>query len=321
MILTTKIFFTSLILSFALFPYFIIIFKKISKDGQPIRLCGPESHFITKKNIPTMGGIVIVFSSLFSILTWVNLTPKILLLIFITLFFTLLGFIDDYLKLKTKNHKGLSAKIKIIIQFITAVITLFTLQKYSTDEFTKIYVFRDLMIDIGYFYIPFAAFVIVGTSNAVNLTDGLDGLAATQLITAFTFVGLVIYSIRGDINIILFCVAFIGAILSFLWFNRHPAKIFMGDVGSLGIGAALGFISVLIKREILLVTIGGIFVIETLSVIIQVLYFKCTKGKRIFLMSPIHHHFEKKGWSENTIVIRFWMFSIISSILSIVFLL
>jgi phospho-N-acetylmuramoyl-pentapeptide-transferase len=231
------------------------------------------------------------------------------------------GFFGDYLKLKAKSHQGLSAKTKILIQFFVAVVSVLVLKMYSTDDFTKIYVFKGAMIDISYLYISFAAFVIVGTANAVNLTDGLDGLAATQAITSFAALGLVAYLMQEDTNIILFCTAFIGAILSFLWFNSHPAKIFMGDVGSLGIGATLGLVSILIKREILFAVIGGIFVIETLSVIIQVSYFKCTKGKRIFLMSPIHHHFEKKGWSENTIVMRFWIISLFCSVLSIAFLL
>lgn len=322
MILAVKMLFTSsFVFGFAILSYFIRLFKQVSKDGQPIRSFGPESHMIAKKNTPTMGGIVILFSALFPILLWAQLTPKILLLIFITLSFALLGFFDDYLKLKAKSHQGLSAKTKILIQFFVAVIGMLVLKMYSTDDFTKVYVFKETIIDISYLYIPFAAFVIVGTSNGVNLTDGLDGLAATQAITSFASLGLVAYLMQEDTNVILFCIAFIGAILSFLWFNSHPARIFMGDVGSLGIGAALGLVSILIKREILFAVIGGIFVIETLSVIIQVSYFKCTKGKRIFLMSPIHHHFEKKGWSENTIVMRFWIISIFCSVLSIAFLL
>ncbi len=226
---------SSFIFGFALFPYFIKLFKQVSKDGQPIRACGPESHMITKKNTPTMGGVVILLSALLPILLWVQLTPKVLLLIFITLSFALLGFFDDYLKLKAKSHQGLSAKTKILIQFFVAVVSVLVLKMYSTDDFTKIYVFKGAMIDISYLYISFAAFVIVGTANAVNLTDGLDGLAATQAITSFAALGLVAYLMQEDTNIILFCTAFIGAILSFLWFNSHPAKIFMGDVGSLGI--------------------------------------------------------------------------------------
>ncbi len=273
-----------------------------------------------------MGGIIILTSSLLPILLWVQLTPEILLLILITLFFALLGFIDDYLKLKTNHYRGLSAKTKILIQFIVALVGVFILKLYSAECFTKTSLFKGVIIDFGYLYVPFAAFVIVGSSNAVNLTDGLDGLAATQVITSFAFLGLIAYITQADMNITLFCIAFIGAILSFLWFNTHPAKIFMGDVGSLSVGAALGLTSVLIKREMLFAVIGIIFVIETLSVIIQISYFKYTKfkygeGKRVFLMAPMHHHFEKKGWSENVIVMKFWIISIICSVFTITFLL
>lgn len=313
-----KIFLTSLILGFILYPYFIRLMKRINQDGQPIRLVGPAHHIATKKNVPTMGGIVILFSAIASILLWMELTTKIVLFIFTIISFTVLGFVDDYLKLKTKNHRGLNAKIKILIQITIAVTSMLLL---NSDHFSKICLFRSQYIDIGYFYLPFTVFVIVGAANAVNLTDGLDGLAATQAITSFISLSIVAYLIGEDNDVIFFSIAFIGAILSFLWFNAHPAKIFMGDVGSLGIGTALGLISILIKREILFSIIGIIFVIETLSVIIQISYFKYTKGKRIFLMSPIHHHFEEKGWSETTIVTRFWIISIISSIFSIIFLL
>lgn len=326
MTLTTKIFFTSFFFGLILFPYFIKLLKKLSIDGQPIRPHGPENHLITKKDIPTMGGIVILLSSLFPILLWGQLTPEILLLIFITLSFALLGFIDDYLKLKANHHRGSSGKAKILIQFTVALIGMSILKVYSAEGFTKTHLFKEMIIDLGYLYVPFAAFVIVGSSNAVNLTDGLDGLAATQVITSFVVLGLIAYITQADINVILFCAGFIGAILSFLWFNAHPAKIFMGDVGSLSIGAALGLTSILIKREVLFAIIGMIFVIETFSVIIQVSYFKYTKfrygqGERIFLMSPIHHHFEKKGWPESTIVMKFWIISIIFSVFTVTCLL
>ncbi|MDM8335695.1 phospho-N-acetylmuramoyl-pentapeptide-transferase [Wolbachia pipientis] len=324
--LPTKIFFTSFIFGFILSPYFIKLLKKISKNGQPLRLCGPKSHLITKRNTPTMGGIVILISSLLPILLWAQLTPEILLLVFITLFFVLIGFIDDYLKLKANDHQGLGTKAKILIQFAFVLLGMFVFKLYFTEGFTKTFLFKGIMIDFSYLYVPFATFVIVGSANAVNLTDGIDGLAATQAITSFVSLGLVAYVTQADMSIILFCIAFIGAILSFLWFNTHPAKIFMGDVGSLSIGAALGLTSVLIKREVLFAVIGIIFVIETLSVIIQVLYFKYTKfrygeGKRVFFMAPIHHHFEKKGWSENEIVVKSWIIAITCSIFTIAFLL
>ncbi|MCM1002137.1 phospho-N-acetylmuramoyl-pentapeptide-transferase [Wolbachia pipientis] len=321
-----KIFFTSFIFGFILSPYFIKLLKKVCKNGQPIRLYGPESHLMTKKNTPTMGGIVILISSLLPILLWTQLTPEILLLVLITLFFALIGFIDDYLKLKANNHRGLSAKTKILIQFVVTLIGMSIFKLYFAEDFAKTFLVKGIMIDFGCLYVPFAAFVIVGSSNAVNITDGLDGLAATQVITSFVSLGLVAYITQANVNIILFCIAFVGAILSFLWFNAHPAKMFMGDVGSLSIGAALGLISVLIKREVFFAVIGIIFVIETLSVILQVLYFKYTKlkhgkGRRIFLMAPIHHHFEKKGWSENEIVMKFWIIAITCSIFTVAFLL
>ncbi|MGL9717220.1 MAG: phospho-N-acetylmuramoyl-pentapeptide-transferase [Wolbachia sp.] len=324
--LPTKIFFTSFIFGFILHPYFIRLLKKISKNGQPIRLCGPESHLITKKSTPTTGGIIILISALLPVLLWVQLTPEIVLLVFVTLFFALIGFIDDYLKLKANNHQGLNAKIKILIQFIVVLMCISIFKLYFAEGFTKTFLFKGIIIDFGYLYVPFAAFVIVGSANAVNLTDGLDGLAATQATTSFVSLGLIAYMTQADMNIILFCIAFVGAILSFSWFNTHPAKIFMGDVGSLLIGAALGLTSILIKREVLFAVVGTIFVMETLSVIIQVSYFKYTKfkygkGRRIFLMTPIHHHFEKKGWSENEIVVKFWIIAIICSIFTIAFLL
>nr|CAH7760543.1 unnamed protein product [Callosobruchus chinensis] len=249
-----------------------------------------------------------------------SVTLEIFLLILITLFFALLGFIDDYEKLKTNHYRGLSAKIKILILFIVTLVSMSILKLYSAEGFTKTSLFKGvIIIDFGYLYVPFAAFVIVGSANAMNLTDGLDGLAATQVITSFAFLGLIAYITRADMNITLFCIAFIGAILSFLWFNTHPAKIFMGDVGSLSIGAALGLTSVLMKREMLFAVIGIIFVIETLSVIIQVSYFKYTKFK--YGEAPIHHRFEKKGWSQNVNVMKFWIISIICSVFTINFLL
>ncbi|MDR2978540.1 MAG: phospho-N-acetylmuramoyl-pentapeptide-transferase [Rickettsiales bacterium] len=321
-----KIFFTSFIFGFILSPYFIKLLKKVSKNGQPIRLCGPESHLMTKKNTPTMGGVVILISSLLPILLWTQLTPEILLLVFITLFFALIGFIDDYLKLKANSHRGLSAKTKILIQFVVTLIGMSIFKLCFAEDVAKTFLVKGITIDFGCLYVPFAAFVIVGSSNAVNITDGLDGLAATQVITSFVSLGLIAYITQANVNVILFCIAFVGAILSFLWVNTHPAKMFMGDVGSLSIGAVLGLISVLIKREVLFAVIGIVFVIETLSVIIQVLYFKYTKfkygkGRRIFLMAPIHHHFEKKGWSENEIVMKFWIIAITCSIFTVAFLL
>ncbi|WP_333023105.1 phospho-N-acetylmuramoyl-pentapeptide-transferase [Wolbachia endosymbiont of Pentidionis agamae] len=314
-----KVFFTSFFLSVLIFPYFIKFLKKINKKGHPIRSSMLESHTIGKKNTPTLGGIVILISSFFSLILWSQLKSEIFILITITIFFALMGLIDDYLKIKADNYKGLSMEVKILVQFIVIVCILKICPANS-----KILIFRNVFVDLGILYIPFAAFIIVGAANAVNITDGLDGLAATQAITAFLSLGFIAYFSGAGADIILFCTAFIGAILSFFWFNTHPAKIFMGDVGSLSIGAALGSISILVKRELVLALIGIIFVIETLSVIIQVSYFRYAQFKygekrKVFLMAPIHHHLERKGWSENTIVMRFWIISILCSAFTLLF--
>ncbi|MCV3769581.1 MAG: phospho-N-acetylmuramoyl-pentapeptide-transferase, partial [Wolbachia pipientis] len=242
--LPIKIFFNSLILGFIFHPCFIKFLKKIGKDKQPVRLFGPKKHLITKKNTPTTGGITILISASLPILLWGRLTLETILLIFTTLSFALVGFIDDYLKLKVYNPQGLNAKIKILTQFIVAITVMLTSKQYFSEGFTKTFLVRGIIIDFGYLYIPFTTFIIVGSANAVNLTDGLDGLAVTQAITSFAFLGLISYLTQSNINITLFCIAFIGALLSFLWFNTYPAKIFMGDVGSLSIGAALGLTSV-----------------------------------------------------------------------------
>ncbi|QKX01498.1 phospho-N-acetylmuramoyl-pentapeptide-transferase [Wolbachia endosymbiont of Cruorifilaria tuberocauda] len=324
--LSAKVFFNSLIFGFVLYPCFLKFLKKVSKSVQPIRSCGPKSHLVTKRNTPTTGGIIILISTLLPILLWTQLTLETMLLISITLFFALVGFIDDYLKLKVDNHEGLSAETKILIQLIFTFVVMFIYKTHLVEGSTKTFLFREIMIDFSYMYVPFATFVIVGSANAVNLTDGLDGLAATQSITSFVSLGLIAYLTQSSMSIVLFCIAFTGAILSFLWFNTNPAKIFMGDVGSLSIGAALGLTSVLIKKEVLLAIIGTIPVMETLSVIVQISYFRYTKfkhgsGRKVFLMTPVHHHFEKKGWSENEIVTKFWIISITCSIFTIAFLL
>ncbi|WFW29695.1 MAG: phospho-N-acetylmuramoyl-pentapeptide-transferase [Wolbachia endosymbiont of Menacanthus eurysternus] len=324
-----KVFCTSFISGFVLFYFFVKFFKKICKDGQPIRLFGPESHLIKKKHVPTMGGIVILVSSLLSILLWIQLTAEILLLIFVTLSFAIIGFIDDFLKLKANSYLGLRVKIKILAQVIITLIGILMFKLYFPKRITEeTFFIKEIVIYFGHLYIPFIVLVIVSSSNAVNITDGLDGLAATQVINSFIFLGLIAHLTQGvnDMDIVLFCIALVGALLSFLWFNIYPARVFMGDVGSLSIGAALGLVSVFIKREMLFAIIGIIFVIETLSVIIQVLYFRYTRlkygnGIRIFLMTPIHHHFEKSGWSEIKIVVRFLLISIICSVFTIAFLL
>lgn len=300
--------------------------------GQPIRLDGPESHLITKQGTPTMGGLLILLSLTVSTLLWANIqNAYVWVVLFVTIGFGGLGAYDDYLKLTKRTSDGVSGRIKLLIQMVISVIATFViihLNQEPNATFLSLPFFKEITIDLGIYFYLFSALVIVGSSNAVNLTDGLDGLAIVPVMMAtFCFaliaylVGNVVFSTYlqvphvpnvGEISI--FCGALIGAGLAFLWFNAPPAKVFMGDTGSLAAGGALGVISVMTKHEIVLSLIGGLFVIEALSVILQVGYYKMTK-KRIFLMAPIHHHFEKKGWVESTIVIRFW---IIAAVLALI---
>lgn len=279
-----------------------------------------------------MGGVLIMFSICLSTLLWSDLTNHyIWVLLFVAVGFTLIGFTDDFLMQIKKRNKGLSGNAKFTFQVLIGLITGLLL--YMGPEFnTQVTIpfFKEISPDLGIFYILFAAFVIVGTSNAVNLTDGLDGLAAGPVLIAsvtymvFAYVAghakisgyLQITHVIGGGEITIFCGALAGATLGFLWFNTYPAQIFMGDVGSLPLGALLGTVAVITKQEILLVIVGGLFVIEALSVIFQVGYFKMTKGRRIFRMAPLHHHFELKGWPEPKVIVRFWIISIALALLS-----
>lgn len=282
-----------------------------------------------------MGGLLILLSSILNILLWCDLhNAFVWIMVFILVSYGLIGAIDDYLKILKKNSNGLSAKSKFFLQCLFAFIGSALSIHYTGIENATILNFpfiKTWVINIGILYIPFSMFVIVGSSNAVNLTDGLDGLAIVPAMIAVACLGLIAYltghisfskylyipSICGTGELTIVCASLIGASLSFLWHNTPPAQVFMGDVGSLSLGGALGMLSVLVKHEIVFAIIGGLFVIETLSVMIQVSYFRATKGKRIFLMTPIHHHFEKKGWSESTIVIRFWIASVMFAILGL----
>ncbi|GIS23775.1 MAG: phospho-N-acetylmuramoyl-pentapeptide-transferase [Alphaproteobacteria bacterium] len=327
-------FITSILISFLVGPKLIQYFKVKQKLGQPIRDDGPKWQIEAKKGTPTMGGALILFALTVSVILWTDLFNIYLwLVLFITLSFGLIGFIDDYLKLKKFSFKGLSGKIKIIIQIFITLIFCYLLLLFSEQSNTQLLfpIFKNLYIDLGYFWFIFGMLVIVGSSNSVNLTDGLDGLAIVPImIVLSTFsiiaylVGNIIYSdylnltyISGVGEIAVFCAAFIGAGLGFLWFNAPPAKIFMGDTGSLSAGAAIGAISVITKNELILFVAGGLFVLEAISVIVQVASFKLT-GKRVFRMAPLHHHFEQKGWSESTIVIRFWIISILLAMISLI---
>jgi phospho-N-acetylmuramoyl-pentapeptide-transferase len=318
---------TALFIAFMVGPPLIRALERL-RIGQPIRKIGPDHA--SKEGTPTMGGLLILLSLLVSVLLWSNLDNRFVwILIGITVGYGLLGFIDDYSKVKHGHSKGMSARTKLFWQTAMAFAVAFAI--YSAPDFDAelaVPFFKNFTPHLGPFYVPFAAFVIVGTSNGVNLTDGLDGLAiGPVLIAAGTFlllsyaaghIGIAEYLaikyVPGSGHLAIFCGALIGGGLGFLWFNASPAQLFMGDVGSLALGGALGTIAVLIRQEFLLPIVGGIFVIEVLSVIIQVSYFKITR-KRIFLMAPIHHHFEKLGWPEQKIVVRFW---IVSAILGLV---
>ena len=322
---------TSFFISLLLGPYIIEKLKKFqNKEGGYVREYTPESHEV-KKYTPTMGGLLIIISVFLSSILWCRLDNLWVLTILITMLsFFFIGALDDYLKVKHKT--GLRTKTKFLIQIAFA--TIIALFVYFNPYFdTHIYFpfFKNLYIDLGYLYIPFIVFMIVGTSNAVNLTDGLDGLAiGPTLITVSTYIYisyivgnfilakyLFIPYINGVGEISVFLMAMLGAGLGFLWFNSFPAETFMGDTGSLSMGATLGAIAVITKQEILLAVVGGIFVIETLSVILQVVYFKITGGKRLFKMAPLHHHFELLGVPEPKIVVRAWIITIILSIIAI----
>jgi phospho-N-acetylmuramoyl-pentapeptide-transferase len=312
-------------------PWFIKKLKQY-QIGQVVRDDGPETH-LAKTGVPTMGGVLILSSITISTLLWAQLTnPLVWLMLFVVLFFGCIGGIDDYQKISKKNSAGLSARGKILLQiFGASVVGLFVLLHPSYDGLLSIPFFKNVQPDLSWIYVLFAIFVIVGSSNAVNLTDGLDGLAAGPIVISasvylvFSYLAghiilaeyLQIPYVPGAGELAVFCGAMVGACLGFLWFNAYPAQIFMGDVGSLALGGALGGVAIIIKQEILLAIVGGIFVMEAISVIIQVVYFKISKGKRIFLMAPFHHHFEKKGWHESKVVVRFWIVSIILGLMAI----
>ncbi|WHQ47127.1 MAG: phospho-N-acetylmuramoyl-pentapeptide-transferase [Candidatus Midichloria sp.] len=326
--------FTALIVSFFIGPRIIKLLKSIQRDGQPIRVDGPKSHIVNKKGTPTMGGLMIIISILLSTFLWADLSNcYIWVCLFLMLSFAALGFLDDYKKLKYRNSKGVSSKLKLSWQFITALITSITISRMSQNEIATMVFFpfyKNLTLDLGILYFLFASVVVIGSSNAVNLTDGLDGLATLPVIIVACCFALISYLVgnfifanylqiqyvQGVGEISIFCATIIGAGLGFLWYNAPPAKVFMGDIGSLSLGGAIGTISVITKHEIVLFITGGLFVMEALSVIIQVGFYKL-RGKRVFKMAPIHHHFEKTGWSEPTIVIRFWILAFIFALIGL----
>lgn len=325
---------TALIISILVGPAFIRFLKRI-KFGQYVHE-DVKAH-LQKSGTPTMGGLLIAFSLVVSTLLWADLTnPHVWLCLLVFLGFGAVGFADDYLKILRRNNKGISARTKMAGQFAVSLVALLLLAYVRTEyeggredivNFTQLAVpfFKNIMPDLGWFYIPFACVVLVGSSNGVNLTDGLDGLAIGPTIVAGVCFAIFIYT-AGNLNIAkylqippvpgigevtVFCGALIGAGLGFLWYNAYPAQMFMGDVGSLSLGGTLGFLAVLCKQELILLVVGGLFVVESLSVILQVGYFKISGGKRIFRMAPLHHHFELKGIPESKIIIRFWITSIL----------
>ena len=302
--------------------------------GQPLKEEGPTWHIIEKSGTPTMGGVLILSSILISVFIWSDLSN---IFIWITILaiisFGIIGLIDDYKKINKNNNKGLSASTRIILQIFFSLIIVFFIYYFLPKEInTEISFpfFKNLIFDLGIFFIPFGIFLIIGSANSVNLTDGLDGLAIVPvMIVALSFGFIAYFSgniflseylyinfIPGSGELSVMCGALVGSALGFLWFNAPPAKVFMGDTGSLSMGSAVGTLSLITKHEIVLAIIGGLFVLETLSVIIQVLSFKIT-GKRIFQMAPLHHHFEKKGWPESTIVIRFWIIAIVLALIGL----
>ncbi|MCK5374788.1 MAG: phospho-N-acetylmuramoyl-pentapeptide-transferase [Alphaproteobacteria bacterium] len=324
---------TSLIICFLIAKPMIIWLKSKQREGQPIRSVGPESH-IKKTGTPTMGGLMILISVCISTFLWSDLTNHyVWYAMLVMLGYGVIGFVDDYLKLIKHNSKGLSGRMKILGQvFIGVLATIGIMHALPDDVSTHIALpfFKDFFINVSWFFIPWSLIVIIGASNAVNLTDGLDGLAIVPVAIAAGCFGLIaylvgrvdysaylyIYNIPGAGELAIICGALIGGAMGFLWYNSPPAAIFMGDTGSLAMGGLLGTISVITKHEIVLAIIGGLFVLETVSVIVQVASFKLT-GKRVFAMAPLHHHFEKKGWSEPTIVIRFWIIAVILALVGL----
>ena len=324
---------TALLFVFLFGPAIIDMLRIKQGKGQPIREDGPQSH-LAKRGTPTMGGLMILAGFSFSILLWANLANKYVWIVFgVTLFFGAIGFYDDFLKVTKRSSSGFSGRVRLALEFVIAGLAAAAIMRLSHENFSgavTIPFFKDLLLQLGPFFIVFGALVIAGAGNAVNLTDGLDGLAIVPVMIAAATFGLIAYlsgnvkfagylqihHVPGTGELAIICGALIGAGLGFLWFNAPPAMIFMGDTGSLALGGALGTIAVATKHEIVLAIVGGLFVLEALSVIIQVASFKLT-GKRVFRMAPLHHHFEQKGWQEATVVVRFWIISVVLALIGL----
>ena len=326
-------FFTALVFGFFFGKPLINVLRRHQGKGQPIREDVPEGHF-TKVGTPTMGGLLILSALLTATLFWARLDNVFVWIVtLVTFAFGMIGFADDYAKVSKQTTAGVSGRVRLLIGFLISGIAAYVAAISHPEGLQyrlALPVFKDVLINLGFLFIPFATIVIVGAANAVNLTDGLDGLAIMPVMIAAGALGVIAYAVgRSDFTeyldvhyvpgtgeILIFCAALFGGGLGFLWYNAPPAAVFMGDTGSLALGGALGAIAVVTKHEIVLAIIGGLFVVEALSVIIQVTYFKAT-GKRVFLMAPIHHHFEKKGWAEPQIVIRFWIIALILAMIGL----
>ena len=319
---------TALIFVFLFGSPIIDLLRLKQGKGQPIRSDGPQSHLVTKKGTPTMGGLMILSGLLVSTLLWANpANPYVWIVLGVTLAFGGIGFYDDYLKVTKQTHAGFSGRTRLIVEALVAIVAVTALIQLGRAPVSTSLVFpffKDLAINLGWGFVLLGAFVIIGAGNAVNLTDGLDGLAIVPVMIAAASFGLISYLVgnalfaeylqiryvSGTGELAVLCGAMIGAGLGFLWFNAPPASIFMGDTGSLSLGGLLGTVAVAIKHEIVLAVVGGLFVLEAVSVIVQVISFKLT-GKRVFKMAPIHHHYEQLGWTEPQIVIRFWIVAVV----------
>jgi phospho-N-acetylmuramoyl-pentapeptide-transferase len=325
---------TAALFVFLFGPWIIDHLRLRQGKGQPIRTDGPKSHLVTKIGTPTMGGLMILSGLVVSTLLWANLlNPYVWIVLAVTLGFGFIGFYDDYLKVTKQTHAGFAGRTRLLIESVVAAAACYALIRLGRGQLSSALVipfFKDVMLNFGWFFVVFGAFIVVGAGNAVNLTDGLDGLAIVPVMIASASFGLICYLagnavfsdylqisyVPGTGELAVLCGAVLGAGLGFLWFNAPPASIFMGDTGSLALGAMLGSIAVAVKHEIVLAVIGGLFVLEAVSVIVQVASFKLT-GKRIFRMAPIHHHFEQLGWTEPQIVIRFWIISVMLALVGL----
>ena len=325
---------TALVFVFLFGPMIIDKLRTLQGKGQPIRTDGPQSHLVTKKGTPTMGGLMILLGITVATVLWANpANHYVWIVLGVTLTFGAIGFYDDYLKVTRQTHAGFAGKVRLILEILVAVVACYYIVSLGREPFASSLTFpffKDLLLPLGWFFLVFGAFVIVGAGNAVNLTDGLDGLAIVPVIIVALSFGLIAYLagnltlsdylqihyVAGTGELAVLCGAVIGAGIGFLWFNAPPASIFMGDTGSLALGGMLGSIAVATKHEIVLAVVGGLFVLEAVSVIVQVVSFKLT-GKRVFRMAPLHHHFEQKGWTEPQIVIRFWIIAVVLALVGL----